>query len=701
MTARDRNDWRAARIVFRKEMRETLRDTRTLMVMVVVPVLLYPALLILSQQLVLFGQRQLQREPASVAVAGQVDSVFLDFLSGKEEVALREIGDPEEAIRTDEVSAVAVFDREVGEFGSQSVILLFDAADDRSRRGRGLLSQALFEWRDTLLVRRVSEEGLPAGFASPLVVADSSVALPRELGGYALGRFLPMLLVVMTLLGTFYPAIDLAAGEKERGTLETLLTAPIPSGQVVAGKFLAVTVIGLVSAGLNLGSMLLTFQTGLFQLGQAIDLEFSLPLGSILVIFGALFPLAVLFGALFLGIALRSRSFKEAQNALTPVYMVAVVPALLPLFPGIEMTSALAVLPVAGVSLLFRELLAGTGSWLLGTLALSSTVAYACGALIFAADSFGREEVLFGDGGRSGVEGQGFRFLRGLWHTKPIEDEPGPTHAFGLIALVAVLYFYFAARLQIGFGETGLLISQVFLLFLPALLFLRLGGYHAPRTLSLRAPKRWGLLAGLLIIAGGTPLVWFLTWLQGFFLPMPQEFLEGMADFLQAESLGRILWLLMLVAMTPAVCEEVLFRGVFLSGIRRRMTPFRAVVLNGIVFGAFHVPFATVYRLLPSATLGMLLAWVVLRTRSIWPAVFMHFVNNGSIVILASSPWILERFSDPSQAPPVWLLLPALISFLAGGLLLEAKGRRPAGEAGEPVGEPGGDPVGRREPNGV
>ncbi|MGD2122827.1 MAG: ABC transporter permease subunit, partial [Gemmatimonadota bacterium] len=373
MTARDRHGWKAARIVFRKEIQETLRDTRTLLVMVVVPVLLYPLLLILSQQLVLFGQRQLEREPAPVAVAGQVDSVLLDYLSGRDEVVLREIGNPEEAIRTDEVSSVAVFDREVDGIESQSVVLLFDAADDRSRRGRNLLSQALFEWRDTLLARRVSEAGLPEGFASPLVVADSSIALPRELGGYALGRFLPMLLVIMTLLGTFYPAIDLAAGEKERGTLETLLTAPIPSGHVVAGKFLAVTVIGLVSAGLNLGSMLLTFQTGLFQLGQAIELEFSLPLGSILVIFGALFPLAVLFGALFLGIALRSRSFKEAQNALTPVYMLAVVPALLPLFPGIEMTSALAVLPVAGVSLLFRELLAGSGSWFLGTLALSST----------------------------------------------------------------------------------------------------------------------------------------------------------------------------------------------------------------------------------------------------------------------------------------------------------------------------------------
>jgi sodium transport system permease protein len=274
-----------------------------------------------------------------------------------------------------------------------------------------------------------------------------------------------------------------------------------------------------------------------------------------------------------------------------------------------------------------------------------------------------------------------------------VEDEPGLTPTFGLIALVAVLYFYLAVRLQVGFGEAGLLISQVFLLLLPALLFLRVGGYHAARTLSLGAPKGRGLLAGVLIIAGGTPLVWFLTWVQGFFLPLPQEFLEGMTDFLQADSLSRVLWLLVLVAVTPAICEEVLFRGVFLSGIRSRLTPLRAIVLNGIVFGAFHVPFATVYRLLPSTILGMLLAWVVLRTRSLWPAVLMHFANNGSIVILASSPWILERFSDPNQAPPIWLLLPALLSLIAGGVLLE-KGKETEAEA---VSGPPADSSGRDE----
>jgi len=672
MTTRRRYGWRGARIVFRKELRETLRDTRTLLIMIVVPVLLYPAILIASEQLALFGRRQLERDPAPVGVVGDVDSLFLGFLVDQEELLLREVGDPEEAIRSDSVSAVALFLDGPGMDDSHSVLLLYDAADDQSRRGREVLSMTLRAWRDTLLARRISEKGLPEAFARPLVVADSSVALPEELGGYALGRFLPMLLVVMTLLGTFYPAIDLAAGEKERGTLETLLTAPIPPGQVVVGKFLTVTVVGLMSAALNLGSMLLTFQTGLFQLNQAIQIEFSLPFGSVMVIFSTLFPLAVLFGALFLGIAVRSQSFKEAQNALTPVYMIALLPALLPLFPGIEMSPLLAVLPVAGVSLFFRELMAGDATLFLGSLALLSSLVYASAALIFAADSFGREEVLFGDGGDAGEVGNGFGFLRGLRYTEPLHDYPGPRATLVFVAVVAVVYFYLAARLQAGLGEVGLLVSELALLLLPALLFLRMGGYNPVKTLSLRAPSGKNLLAALLIIAGGTPLAWFLTWLQGFILPMPREFLEGMSDFLTAGTPGRVVWLLALVALTPAICEEFLFRGVLLAGTRRHSTPLKVILLNGFIFGAFHVPSATIYRLLPSATLGILLAWVVLRTRSIWPGMLMHFVNNGSIVILATSPWILERFSDPNQGPPLWLILPALLSLVAGGVLLES-----------------------------
>jgi sodium transport system permease protein len=478
-----------------------------------------------------------------------------------------------------------------------------------------------------------------------------------------------MLLILITLLGAFYPAIDLAAGEKERGTLETLLTAPVPPEQIVVGKFMTVAVIGLVAAGLNLASMLLTFQTGLFQLAQATEIRFSLPLSSVLVIFGTLVPLAVLFGALFLGIAVRSRSFKEAQNALTPVYMLVLVPALLPLFPCIQLTPVLAVVPVAGVALFFRELMAGEATLLQGLLAFTSTVGYTSAALYFAADAFGREDVLFGEGaGVKGGPGGPLRFLR---RPDRLRGLPTSRATLGFLLFVAAFFFYVSPRLQVGFGEMGLLVSEVGLLLLPVLLFLRIGGFDPVETLSLRLPRGRYLLAAFLVILGGTPVAWFLAWLQSFILPIPWEFLEEMSTFVQADSLPRLLWLLVLIALTPAICEEAVFRGVLLAGTRTRMAPWRVVLLNGLVFGAFHLSFYTAFRLLPTAWLGILLAWVVLRTRSIWLGALMHFVNNGSVVVMAASPWILERFSDPTEPPPLWLLVPAFVSLLAGLSLVE------------------------------
>ncbi len=675
MKFRGGNGWKAAGVVFRKEFQETLRDRRTLMMMVIIPVLLYPAILIASQQLALFGQRQLSRDPSPVAVVGEVDPELLDFLGRQEDLALTGVGDLEEAIRSDRVSAGAVLAVEPGMDGSYSATLMFDVADDRSRRGREVLLRALQSWGDTLLERRLQVRGLPSGFARPLVVSDSNLAGPEEIGGYALGRFLPMLLVIITLFGTFYPAIDLAAGEKERGTLETLLTAPVPAGQVVAGKFLAVAVVGLMAAALNLGSMLLTFQSGLFQLSQAIPIEFALPAGHIFIIFGTLVPLAVLFGALFLGIAVRSRSFKEAQNALTPVYMFAILPALLPLFPGIDFTPLLAVVPVAGVALFFRELMSGDATLFLGTLVLLSTLVYACSALIFAADSFGREEVLFGNGGDAGQTGGGAGFLRWLRGAEGAGAFPGLGATITFVALLAVLFFYGAMRLQApspdGMGESGILVSEVLLLLLPVLLFIWVGKFRPGTTLSLRRPGGRDVAAAVLIIVGGTPLAWLLAWLQGFVIRIPWEYLEGMSDFLISDSPARMLWLLLVLAATPAICEEFLFRGILLAGTRRHFSFHRVVLLNGIVFGAFHLFSGGVFRFLTTAWLGFLLAWVVLRTGSIWTGVLMHFINNGSVVVLAASPWMLERFSDPDQGPPWWLILFALASFAAGAFLLE------------------------------
>lgn len=776
-------NWATVRTVLAKELRETLRDRRTLFMMLVIPTLLYPAMLVLAEQLTLLGQRRLGAEPARVAVAGG-DAALIRFLdadtalkvvvaesasvsavrAGTVDAALAVVGAPAHrgpssgrtAGRTsvdshhppssgqadsgessasggssrsigsadsagskrsgaasdvaDTALAIAstqpirprASDRAVagkgaersaspedvraadgGSSGTEGVRIFYDASTDKSQRAQRIVRERLEAWGDTLLARRLAAAGLPATFARPLVVADSSVATAEQAGGYTLGRFLPLLLVMMTLLGAFYPAIDMAAGEKERGTLETLLTAAVPAREIVAGKFAAVALIGMLAATANLASMLLTFQSGVFRFAKAANLRFTLPLDAAFLVLLALVPLSILFAALFLGIAVRAQSFKEAQNALTPAQLAATLPVLVVTLPGIDFTPALSLVPVVGVAMFFRELMAGRAPLLPSILAFAATVVYACAALAFAARAFGREEVLFGGGGgqvtrKSGSWREWMRDRRASGRGVPL-----PAEAAAFIAAVGLLYFHVGTALQSELGEPGLLLSQLLLLALPAVAFAALGPYDPRKTLALRAPSARALAAAGLIGIGGIPVGWFLGWLQLQVFEGGLGDLGSLQELLTATDLRRAAWLILLTALTPAICEELVFRGVLLQSLRREMRGWRAVVLTAVVFGAFHLSFETALRLLPTAWIGVLMGFAAWRAGSVFASMLIHFVNNAVVVMLLWRPELGE-FAFRGENPS-WPLVLAGAAVLAVGFWLMP---RPPASAGAAVIDP-------------
>lgn len=663
--------------VLAKELRETLRDRRTLFMMIVIPTLLYPGLMVVLEQLTLFGQRRLAQQPAAVAVRG-ADPALAAFL--RRDTALRVLP-PESAsmaaVRRRHAEAAIVVGASAPETtvataaiaGTDSVRVLYDPSYERSQRAHDVAAGALRAWNDSLLAQRLSARGLPPDFARPLAVADSSVATAQETGAYALGRFLPVLLILMTLLGAFYPAIDLAAGEKERGTLETLLTAPVPAGEIVAGKFAAVALIGMAAAAANLLSMLLTFQSGVFKFARAAHVQFTLPWSTALLVMVGLIPLAVLFSALFLGIAVRSQSFKEAQNALTPVQLASTLPILVTMLPGIEFNAALAAVPVVGIAMMFRELMGGSARLVPSLVAFGTTIVYAGLALHFAARAFGREDVLFGGGASTAPRG-GWRERTAAWRAGP-RRVPLPAEAFVFVAAIALLYFHAGTALQARFGERGLLYSEWGLLFVPAVALVLIGPFDARRTLALRRPSARGLAGALLVALGGIPLGWALGWaqVQALHLEMPKEMVGALQKLVTATDLPRFLWLLLLVAVTPAFCEEAVFRGVLFQSLAREQRMWRTVALTALVFGAFHLSGETAIRFLPTAWIGVLMGIVVWRTRSIFASMLMHFVNNGMAVVVVSLP-ALRRLALSDAGEPDWLLVAAAPLALAAGLWL-------------------------------
>jgi sodium transport system permease protein len=247
---------------------------------------------------------------------------------------------------------------------------------------------------------------------------------------------------------------------------------------------------------------------------------------------------------------------------------------------------------------------------------------------------------------------------------------PTITDVVLVILLAAVLYLPGAAVFMMLLGEPGLLVAQVLFLGVLPLGYIHLRGLNLRNTFSLRLPDRIQLAGGLLLLVGATVLAWFLAWLQSLVAPVPVEYLDALAEMVTADTVARFLWLLVLVAVVPSIAEEILFRGVVLSGLRTRMAPMAAVVLTGAIFGLFHVAPETGFRVLPTAWLGAVLAWVVVVSRSLPLACLLHFLNNGAILTLMALPASREAVMGSPDAPPPFLLLPLAVGFFVAGVVI-------------------------------
>jgi sodium transport system permease protein len=229
------------------------------------------------------------------------------------------------------------------------------------------------------------------------------VAPPEKVSGATVGGFIGYLVILLCMTGAMYPAIELTAGEKERGTIETILSSPIPRMHLVLGKFLLVFSAAIVTAALSVLSMGISFSLLRHipimslgsQRGEAAALLLHLGPKTIISVFIMALPLAVLFSALLMTIALFAKSYKEAQSYLTPMTFVVVIPAVASLMPGVELTPKLALIPILNTSLVCKEIMTGTYHWSSIGLIFVSTCIYAVAALFLAIKMFQRESVLF------------------------------------------------------------------------------------------------------------------------------------------------------------------------------------------------------------------------------------------------------------------------------------------------------------------
>jgi len=392
-------------IVYRKEMRESLRDRRTLTSMIVVPILIMPLLLIgIGVAMNRIIGRAQDEASSVVTIGGEESPKVMDALKNAKGVRIvpyrsdfaKQISDKK--LRA-AVQIPSDFDASL-ERGSAGNIVIFNHKGDISSGFAAQKLDSFFrDYRDKAIQNTLQARNLPNTLVKPFDIKQENVASAQAVGGEVLGGILPYIIIILCLTGAMYPAMDLTAGEKERGTIETILSSPVSRVHLVLGKFLTVLTASLCSGLLALISMSTSFviakQFVPKSAGPDNPFNFSIGLPTVGIIFLMVVPLAVLFAAGLLAIALCAKSYKEAQSYISPLMIVVIMPAVIGMLPGVEMSARMSIIPVLNTSLICKEIATGTYHWNSIFTILISTSVYAAAALYIAVKLFQREDVLF------------------------------------------------------------------------------------------------------------------------------------------------------------------------------------------------------------------------------------------------------------------------------------------------------------------
>ncbi len=516
------------------------------------------------------------------------------------------------------------------------ITIVRNSADEKSSVAFDQVQAALANWEDAIRRRSFEIASLPVELEHPARLKYVEVAGEEQVAATMWSKLFPALLVIMALTGAFYPAVDLGAGEKERGTMETLLISPARRIELVLGKFLTIMLFSVATAVLNLFSMGLTGQQMASGIGRGIadtvSLEFP-GFGPLMWMVILLLPLSALFSSLCLALATFARSTKEGQYYLTPLLMVVMGLTMFCLSPAVEMTPLYSVIPVVNVTLLLKGLLLnapGSGNLVVYAVpVLISSIGYSMLSLWWAIELYNSEDVLFREAEKFDLR----LWFRQMLRTK----EAVPVFPEAVFCFIMILMLQFVAMkymaTDLNAPDPGssmmrlIVVQQLAMIACPAVFMGLLLTTSLRATFRLRMPSLTAMAIGVGLAVIAHPLSMelsrFLVEYQ-VFPDLPESARQVMALMTTED---RPTWLLLLVfAVTPAICEELAFRGFILSGLARGGRLAIAVGISSVMFGIIHMIPQQAFN---AALLGLVLGLLAVYSRSLFPAMAFHFCNNA------------------------------------------------------------------------
>ena len=682
--------WPNVKLIFNRELRDQLRDRRTLFTVVVMPIVLYPlmgmAMLQVAQfmreypaKIWIIGNDNLPQSP-SLVVDGQVNNEFVNeneaallqfSLALPEDDELKKLvsefreapnspaasGLVDQLIQTEmkerglDVAVVAPSKFSapddlavegtaavVARANSPPKIYIFqNSASDQSRIGAHRIKSVIGRWQKSVIKQRLANNGISPEMVSSIEVVDADVADKHGKQTAIWSKLLPFIIMIWSLTGAFYPAIDLCAGEKERGTFETLLSSPAARSEIAIGKLLTVMSFSVTTALLNLLSMAFT---GLFVASRMGGMPGGMslgvpPLASVGWLLLALLPISALFSAVALAAAAFARSSKEGQYYLVPLMMISMPLMMIPMMPSIKLDFGTSLIPVTGLMLFLRGLIEGQYAECIQFGGPVCIVSFACCwfAVRWVVHQFNSESVLFRPSERFGV-GTWFRYV-----LREREDLPSFANAIlcAMVILVAKFFIGFAVSAPqdfFDFAKTTIIILAA-TIAVPGIMMALVLTRNPAKSLKLNMCSPAAACAAVLMAIMLNPL---FTWFTGLVMVVypPSGDMFQLQDAV-ANILGtapNIFAILAVFALAPAIFEELAFRGFILSGMQSLRNKWQAILITSVLFGIAH---GVLQQSVITSVVGVVMAIIAVQTKSIFPCMLFHLTHNSMTVLLSSA----------------------------------------------------------------
>ena len=609
--------------LYKKEITDILRDKKTILMMIVVPLILYPLMFLGSMALFssILSASTSKAYTVALDAVNDPDTMKQYFKDNEEHFKytfiIKEPGEGETDAAMLEAGTIDAYVAESVSDNHPYFEIAYRASETDSQTAAGMVEKMLSKYRDELRSEAFIEQGLDEkAMMNPIGFFMKDYSSNEENVGFLMGYILPFLLIVSILMGALYPAIDTTAGEKERGTLETLLTLPVNNMELITAKFLAVSTIAVAAAILNLLSMggLTAFMaSSMNMLSENMNVDLVSFIPSMGVTFICILVFALFASAVSLCSCIMAKSFKEAQNLTTPIMLIFLLGGMAGMIPSLELTEKTALIPVVNITLLIASIFKFHFDLSIIAIVLFSNIAYSALAVVIMTRLFSSEDILFADSAAS------FRIME-----KRADIKKGQIPGMGdLVLLFAILLLglLFIGGLFAGkFGLWGVIMEQ--LMFLVITVFY--GWYikvDFKKLFHFNGFNIRGLAGSVLAWAGAYLILVLLSALLAAFFP------ENADNTALYDLWGNNpVWLAVVSsALAPAICEEVMFRGFMLGTLENKYSAVKAVILTGILFGAYHM---SLNGLIIIGLLGIVQSYIVNRTKSIYLTMITHFINN-------------------------------------------------------------------------